>query len=78
MSRVDWTVALPSMLIWPVLESPPVPFTVTVSAEVMPPVPIEMAWPLVLVLVSVPPIVMLLPPATADVVPVELQTSRCR
>ncbi len=45
------------------LESPPVPFTVKVSAEVMPVLPIEMPLPLVLVLVSVPPIVMLLPPA---------------
>ena len=62
--RVDWTVALPSILISLVLplESPPVPFTVKVSAEVMPVLPTEMPLPLVLLLVRVPPIVRLLPP----------------
>jgi hypothetical protein len=45
------------------LESPPLPLTVKVSAEVMPVLPIEIPLPLVLLLVSVPPIVMLLPPA---------------
>ena len=53
----------PSMLISPVLESPPAPFTVKVSADVMPVLPMEMPLPLVLLLVSVPPIVRLVPPA---------------
>ena len=44
------------------LESPPVPFTVSVSAEVMPVLPTSTPLPLVLLLVSVPPIVRLVPP----------------
>ena len=52
----------PSMLMLPVLESPPAPFTVRVSADVMPVLPTEMALPLVLLLVSVPPIVSVVPP----------------
>ena len=44
------------------LISPPVPFTVTVSAEVMPVLPIVDAVASCCVLLSVPPIVMLLPP----------------
>ena len=50
------------MLISPVLESPPAPFTVTVSADVMPVLPMSRPLLLVLLLVSVPPIVRLLPP----------------
>ena len=50
------------MLMLPVLESPPAPFTVSVSADVMPALPIEMPLPLVLLLVSVPPIVRLRAP----------------
>ena len=53
---------LPSILISPVLESPPVPFTVSVSADVMPALPTEMPLPLVLLLVRFPPIVRLEPP----------------
>ena len=68
-SKVAWTVALPSMSIWPVLESPPVPFTVKVSAELMPPLPIEMALPLVLLLVRLPPIVRLEPPPPPSLLP---------
>ena len=71
-SKVAWTVALPSMLISPVLESPPVPFTVKVSADVMPVLPTEMPLPLVLLLLRLPPIVRLEPPAPPVVVAVEL------
>ena len=54
--KVAWTVALPSMLISLMLplESPPVPFTVKVSADVMPVLPTETPLLLVLLLVSVP------------------------
>ena len=69
---VAWAVALPSMLISPVLESPPVPFTVKVSAEVMPVLPTEMPLPLVLLLLRFPPIVRLEPPPPPVVVAVEL------
>ena len=50
------------MLISPVLESPPAPFTVKVSADVMPVLPTSRPLLLVLLLVSDPPIVRLVPP----------------
>ena len=59
----------PSMLMSPVLESPPVPFTVKVSADVMPVLPTETPLLLVLLLVSVPVIVRLLPPGPSVLFP---------
>ena len=50
------------MLMSPVLESPPAPFTVKVSFDVMLVLPIETPLTLLLLLVSVPPIVRLEPP----------------
>ncbi len=61
------------------VESPPAPFTVTVSADVMPVLPMSRPLPLVLLLVSVPPIVMLdPPPPTEEVGPVEAHSGRRR
>ena len=73
--RVAWMVTLPSMLISLALqlESPPAPFTVNVSADVMPVLPTETPLPLVLLLVSVPPIVRLAPPEPPVLLSVELQ-----
>ena len=48
------------------LISPPVPFTVKVSADVMPVLPTSSPLPLVLLLVSVPPIVTLRSAAAED------------
>ena len=67
--KVAWTLAPPSMSIVPVLESPPVPFTVKVSADVMPVLPTETPPLLVLLLLRFPPIVRLVPPAPSMKIP---------
>ena len=71
--KVAWTLALPYVVRWPVLERPPVPFTVKVSADVMPALPIEIALPLVLVFVSVPADRHAAAAGAANAIPVELQ-----